>query len=65
MHWGASSTALLAGQGQGLSPAALRWCGLASRTLHFEAQQYKKDIELLESAQRRVTEMVKGLEGKT
>ena len=41
-------------------------CSLTSSTGHrFGVPQYKKDIKLLENAQRRTIKMMKGLEDKT
>ena len=42
-------------------PPTLHWCSFAY-CMHFWAPQYKK--ELFKCVQRRVTKMIKGLEGK-
>lgn len=63
IYWAISSTELPATRGKGLLHSALHWCGLKYYR-QFRAPQYKKDIELLVSIQRRASKMVKSLEDK-
>jgi len=65
MPWGAPGPALPVGERRGC-PLCSSLCSLTSSTywVRVWAPQYKKDIKLLDTFQRKATEVVKGLQGK-